>query len=234
MLSLRCFQGFVFLLCIFKSGKAVSVSIRSDPTWPIYQHCRNLSPGECCKALPVAFNNYMNPFAPATAEWSNLLPTDVAAVWGRRGQIRDCSGTPIDTRAGPGSWRYEGTGGRQPRGASFVRLPAGNPPVNDDNINWLTAEGMLGFVWGGGRWFSKAVAPESFIRGGEGAGPGRRMRTRLKRGIVSAQKGTAYVQAPRKSRWPDAVVVNGTEYRDAGGGDLRYESAEGGILPLDR
>ena len=226
MLSHWCFQVFVLLLCVFKSGKAVSVSIRSDPLWPIYQHCRNLNPGECCKALPIAFKAYNNPFAPATADWSNLLLSDVAAIWGRRGLIRDCSGTPIDTHAGPGNWLYHGTGERQPRGASFVRLPVGTPPVNDENVNWLTAEGMRGFVWGSGQWFSEAVAPESSIRGGEGAGPGRRRwrwrTTRLKRGIVSAQKGTAYVQAPRKSRWPDSVEINGAEYNDASReGDLR-------------
>lgn len=238
MVAPGCFQRFLLLLCIVELGKTVSVSIRNDPVQPIYQHCYNLNPGECCKGLPIQFTHYFNPFFPATADWSNLLPTHVAAIWGRRGAIRYCSGTVLETRPGPGSWHYEGTGEQQPRGASYVQLPAGVPPVDDENVNWLLAEGMLGFVWGGGQWFAAGggqgsinPVPRSIITGAGNRPPGRRNVRR--RSIVSARKGTAYVQAPRKWRWPDSVTVNGTEYSNAGRGDLRYESADGTPLPLN-
>lgn len=235
MISTTYFHQLVLFLCIVKLGKTVSVSIRNNPTWPIYQNCYNLNPGECCKGLPIQFTHYFNPFFPATADWSNLLPSHVAAIWGRRGSIRDCSGTILDTWPGPGSWHYEGTGEQQPRGASYIQLPASFPPVNNGNVNWLMAEGMLGFVWGGGQWFagggqgSTRPVPRSIA----GAGDHERGRRRPKRGIVSAQKGTAYVQPPRKWRWPDSVTVNGTEYSNAGRGDMRYESADGNPLPLN-
>ena len=237
MTSARCFQRFVLLLCIVKLGETVSVIIGNDPTYLVYQRCYNLNPGECCRAFPVAFTHFFDPFYPATADWSGLLPTHVAAIWGQRDTIRHCSGTILDTRPGPGSWHYQGRGEQQPKGASYIRLPAGLPPVDEGNVDWLLAEGMLGFVWGGGRWFAGghqgSINPVPRSIPGAAVDPPEGKR-RLKRGgIVSAQKGTAYVQAPRKWRWPDSVHVNGTEYSNAGRGDLRYESADGRPLPLN-
>ncbi|KAI4282031.1 MAG: hypothetical protein L6R38_003251 [Xanthoria sp. 2 TBL-2021] len=184
------------------------------------QTCHNLPPGQCCRSFPVASNNYFNPFNPGAADFYHLLPMDVAAVWARRGNIRDCSGIPIETRAGPGRWHFESTGDGRAFGASYVRLPSALPP-GETEANWLSAEGMLGLVWGGGKWFAKGVE----IAGMSGA-----IGSKRKRGVVSEEKGTAYIRGPRRWKWPDEVVVNGTRYVAEGLDGSLYHSADGKVL----
>lgn len=92
-------------------------------------------------------------------------------------------------------------------------------PPREGDADWLGAEGMLGLVWGGGRWFAKGVvslAPRGLGR----------------RGVVRGAKGRAYIQAPRRERRPDVLVVGGTRYVDAGGAELRYENADGRVLNM--
>ena len=185
------------------------------------QTCHDLPPGQCCRSLPVAFNNYMNPFNPGAVDFHNLLPMDVAAVWARRGNIIGCSGIPIETRAGPGPWYFDSTGDRRAYGGSYVRLPVALPP-DETEANWLTAEGLLGLVWGGGKWFAKEV---------EMAGVGGSVGVK-RRGVVSARKGTAYVRGPTRWKWPDEVMVNGTRYVADGAAGALYHSADGKVLNM--
>ncbi|KAI4169109.1 MAG: hypothetical protein LQ348_007350 [Seirophora lacunosa] len=206
------------LLSIWQLTNAVNVVITTGMRSSVpLQICTNLLPGQCCQALPVPFTNYNNPFDPGAVNFRNLMPSDIAAVWARRGNIRACSGVPIETRAGPGNWHHEATGDERAYGASYITLPRSLPP-GETEANWLSAEGVLGLVWGGGRWFAK---------GAESLGRGLR-----RRGVVSAEKGTVYSREPQRWRWPDVVVVNGTRYIDAGTADFLYQSAEGQVVNM--
>ncbi|KAL9010819.1 MAG: hypothetical protein Q9173_004286 [Seirophora scorigena] len=184
------------------------------------QVCTNLLPGQCCQALPVPITNYNNPFNPGAVDFTNLMPFHIAAVWARRGNIRACSGVPMETRAGPGNWHHEATGDERAYGASYITLPRSLPP-GETEANWLNTEGVLGLVWGGGRWFAKGA--ESLGRETIGV---------RRRGVVSAEKGTVYSREPTRWRWPDVVVVNGTRYIDAGTADFLYQSAEGQVVNM--
>lgn len=116
-------------------------------------------------------------------------------------------------------------GDERPVGASYVRLPTALPP-DETEANWLTAEGMLGLVWGGGKWFAKGAEGIAGVGGAASVGVKRR------RGMVSKEKGTAYMRGPRRWRWPDVVVADGTEYLADGAVELLYGSAEGKVLNM--
>lgn len=210
------------ILSILPLTTAVTVTLTNGIGTPgPIQTCHDLPPGQCCRSFPVAFNNYFNPFNPAAVDFYNLLPMDVAAVWARRGNILDCSGLPIATRAGPGGWHFESTGDGRAFGASYVRLPSALPP-GETEADWLSAEGMLGLVWGGGRWFAQGV---------EMAGVGASVGVKWRRGVVRKEKGTAYLRGPRRRRWrwPDEVVVDGTRYVADGSDGTLYLSADGKV-----
>lgn len=77
----------------------------------------------------------------------------------------------------------------------------------------------MGLVWGGGKWFAKGVEMA-------GVGGSVWMKTR---GVVSSNKGTAYVRGPTRWKWPDEVMVNGTRYvADSAAGTL-YHSTDGKV-----
>jgi len=206
------------LLTTLPPTTAVTITLTNGIATEVSQICTDLPPGICCRALPVPFLVYANAFNPSRTTFSSLAPLDIAAVWGARGDVRGCSGTPIRTRAGPGGWSYEGTAEQRACRASYVRMPTALPPGRGE-AEWLSAEGMVGLVWGGGRWFAKG--------GGElGA------RRLGRRGGVGGGKGRAYVRAPRRARWPDVLVVHGTRYMDAGSVELLYESVDGRVLNM--
>lgn len=96
-------------------------------------------------------------------------------------------------------------------------MPTSLPP-GEEEADWLGAEGILGLVWGGGRWFAKGV----------GVG----LTSLVPRGVMRGAKGRAYIQAPGRGRRPDVLVVGGTRYVDAGGAELRYESQDGRVLNM--
>ena len=103
-------------------------------------------------------------------------------------------------------------------------MPTALPP-GETEANWLTAEGMLGLVWGGGQWFAKGASLADV-----GGSPS--LKRVARRRVRSAQRGTAYIRGPRRWRWPDVVVFNGTSYVDAGAVELLYQSADGKVLNM--
>jgi len=210
------------LLTTLPPTTAVTITLTNGIATEVAQICTDLPLGICCRALPVPFLVYANAFNPSRTTFSALAPLDIAAVWGTRGDIRGCSGTPIRTRAGPGGWSYEGTAEQRAYGASYVRMPTALPP-GEGEAKWLSAEGMVGLVLGGGRWFAKGAGERVVSLGARR--PGRR-------GVVMGAKGRAYVRAPRRARWPDVLVVHGTRYLDAGSVELLYESVDGRVLNM--
>ncbi|KAL8756724.1 MAG: hypothetical protein Q9184_004397 [Pyrenodesmia sp. 2 TL-2023] len=156
----------------------------------LQQSFTNLLPGISCRILRVSYINYFNAFNTGGADFYYLLPTDIAAVWARRENIRGCSGVPIETSPGSGQWHYAAAGDERAVGASYVRLPTALPP-DEKEVNRLTAEGMLGLVWGGRKWFAKGAEGIAGVGGGSSVGVKRR------REVVSKGKGkgTAYIGA---------------------------------------
>jgi len=161
----------------------------------------------------------------------HLLIGDIGAIWAIRDQggqfVRGCSGQITGTRVGPiRRWDLRLNTEFHPAsfsGASYISLPKSLPPSEADS-QWLTAEGLRGLVWGGGKWFANQVGPSSLS-----SQPFRR-----KRGVISENKGTVYATAPSLWRYPDFIMVNGTNYTDDGRGDLVYRNETGVILDLDR
>lgn len=170
--------------------------------------------------------------------FQHLLPGDIAAVW----QVRyteggwkssaGCSSRIMQTGHGPGQWAYyapdtDWTAG----GASYISVPTVVPP--DQGVaKVLTMEGILGLVWGGGKWFASEAARDMVARGGSGGLVGfPKTKSKAKRGIRSGDKGTVYAQAPPNWVYPDLIEINGTKYF-GGRGSLVYESQEGTVLNL--
>lgn len=194
--------------------------------------CEDIPPGICCIAITFGNYCYFNPFNPTSVRFDNLLVNDVATIWGLRNgipdpdPIRDCSGTLIETRTGMvGSWYYPAPGAQRAYGASYIRLPLKLPPDKSES-RWLELEGMLGLVWGGGKWFAQGA--ETVV----GQGVGLRKRRKGGRRIVTGAEGTAYLRGPQLWRWPDHIVVNGTRYSSLDTGGLRYRSADGAVLDM--
>ncbi|KAL8711198.1 MAG: hypothetical protein Q9220_004343 [cf. Caloplaca sp. 1 TL-2023] len=218
----------LFLIALSSLASAVSVTIRNsirEAENP--QVCNNLPPGICCRAFPVRFTAYNNPFSPGSATFTSLLPTDIAAVWARRGDMGGCYGVPIETHAGSKNWYYEGTGDRLAVGASYVSLNVKLPP-DERETGWLTAEGMLGLVWGGGQWFAKGASSLAGVVGGGSKGVKRRMI----KGVVDEEVGRAYMRGPTLWRWPDEVVMNGSTYKAVENKEMVYRNAEGMVLNM--
>ena len=112
---------------------------------------------------------------------------------------------------------------------------------------WLAAEGVLGLIWEGGRWFSSPAAQGVLgsapaaggnwqVAGGSGAGNG-------KRDIRSKEKGAVYVGPPHRWVYPNLIEVDGTTYTDGGADgvvragdeameDMVYKDSTGTILNL--
>ena len=230
------YSSLPYLLLVFLSFRAShAVTITMDENLPTSNTitCENIPPGICCMAITFPHTCYFNPFRPTSARFDDLLANDVAAVWGLRNDIRDrtnpirdCSGQPIETRTGTvGSWYYPAPGTQRAYGASYIRLPLQTPPFKRES-QWLEVEGMLGFVWGGGKWFAQGV--ETIVMQGVGL----RKRREGGRRVVARAEGTAYLRGPQMWRWPDLIMVNGTRYSSLDTDSLRYRSADGAILEM--
>lgn len=90
-------------------------------------------------------------------------------------------------------------------GASYITLPRAMPPDPKAN-SWLEAEGILGFAWGGGKWFVSDAAQR--LLGGGSSMPGLKAR----RDIRSPKKGQVYAQSPRSEVYPNRIEYNSTTY----------------------
>ena len=212
--------NFLFISLIIHLTSAVTIEVSNGIRNP-RQLCTNIPPGICCRRINIDDNNFN--YMMAGAFFENLGPLDIASVWARRGAVDGCSGRPMETHPGPGDWHYQAYLPTQAVGASYIRLPGSLPP-DETEADWLTAEGMLGLVWGGGRWFAKGA--EAVI--GEGGNSIRFQR----RGVVSGNRGKAYARATKYWKWPDMLEVEGVEYFADESVPLLYESVDGKVLNM--
>lgn len=158
---------------------------------------------------------------------------DIAAVWQPQGTTGGCSGTPRDTRPGPGEYRYpaEGSSDVVLTGASYIKLPNHRQPEGQ-TVPIMEAQGILGLITGGGKYVSKSagssllqrmMSAQSGLQGSAGLGMRRR-------GIRSPDKGVVFAQPPPSAIWPDVVFFNGTEWVQEHEGSSIYTNKAGQVL----
>ncbi|KAL8922589.1 MAG: hypothetical protein Q9208_005093 [Pyrenodesmia sp. 3 TL-2023] len=205
----------------------VTMDLMEDPgelgllSQPLTVTCTNLLPGVCC-VYPTQ--------GAEVATFEHLTAFDIAALWtdrlvlgGPARFIYSCSGRLLQSRPGPGRWRwvFDDPYVNRARGASYITLPRSLPP-GKEAYGWMMIEGLLGLAWGGGKWFASDAA-RRFLGGGGGGGGGVGSsvtpRSRLaRRDIRSAHKGTVYARPPSQSVFPDRVEMrNGSVYTGHGG-----------------
>ena len=208
--------------------------------------CPALPPGQCCLNPLVG----RQPVETQGVMFSHLAANQIAAVWKLRhgvghtsGGIGGCSGAVDDSKAGPGPWVWRshladdygnpGFAGWflvKATGASYIEMPVRLPPEAGTR-SYLAVQGLLGLVWGGGSWFVSESA-QRLLEGGSGGGSGVVPRSRLRKDIKFADKGTVYATWPKKAVYPTLVTVNGTTYTGSEKGDLVYKSEGGAVLDL--
>ncbi|KAL8947604.1 MAG: hypothetical protein Q9222_006130 [Ikaeria aurantiellina] len=169
-----------------------------------------------------------------------LRAHDIAAVWrGGNGNIpgvnhdavTGCSGQLLASRQGPGTWLWlqiaMPTASRYPaEGASYIAIPQNLPP-DPKTSRWLASEGVLGLIWGGGRWFASPSA-QTFL---ESKGMVS-VQAKFRRDIRSDDMANAYARPPARTMYPTLVDVNGTQYTTSEVGDFFYTSSAGTALNL--
>ncbi|KAL8848050.1 MAG: hypothetical protein Q9221_006910 [Calogaya cf. arnoldii] len=167
----------------------------------------------------------------ARIEFHNLLVGDIAAVWERPGPVmrprngNDCSTRILHTGRGPGEFSYTPEGrANEPGGGSYISVGQMKLPPGASTASALLIQGIFGLVWGGGQWFGSAAAQKKYGSGG--------LKPKVKRGIISANKGTVYAQPPMRWVDPDPIQINGTEYKKLAGQDLVYQNGDGFTLKL--
>ncbi|KAL8731288.1 MAG: hypothetical protein Q9166_003512 [cf. Caloplaca sp. 2 TL-2023] len=222
-------------------GSAVAIAPLAIPgdssRTVIIATCPNIPPGECCQP-PRHLSMHGS-----SVNFYNLHVTDIAAVWAARANmagfttqaiVDGCSGTISASHPGPGRWSWRATTdalsgwGSRAAGASYITLPAALPP-DPSTSNWLMMEGLLGLVWGGGKWFSSPAAEkflgsrDSFTHPGGG---------KFRRDIRSAKKGSVYARPPLRGRFPLYIEINGTQYSGGRAGDFMYTDDAGNMLNL--
>ncbi|KAL8772447.1 MAG: hypothetical protein Q9209_002398 [Squamulea sp. 1 TL-2023] len=213
----------------------VDVFTRSLTVVPMSIVCRNLLPGVCCRRIWISYNDGATSHQVGRAtdiEFRRLLPGDIAAVWERSGGVsrprngNDCSTRVLQTRHGPGRFLLERSQlAVEPGGGSYISVGQMKLPPDATTASALLVEGILGLVWGGGQWFGSAAAQQRYGRGG--------LKPKVKRGILSREKGKVYAQPPPKWVYPDSVDVNGTEYTIVNDQDPPvYKDGSGRILDL--
>ncbi|KAL8706510.1 MAG: hypothetical protein Q9201_000442 [Fulgogasparrea decipioides] len=261
-LTLSRFEILLVLLALVKSTVQVNVMI-GGKRWLFSDEygnvdvwtggCRELHPGECCMKPPgLAID-------PGFVVFTGLQDLDIAFLWRARmlsppeelppRAIQGCSGENFRSQIGGPSWTYRwgnnnpfGPADPNPRaaGANYLRLPPKLPP-DPTEVGWLGIEGIKGFVYGGGRWFSKQAGYSSSV-----TGPGsledflpKRERIGCPGPQISKSRslfkgGTFYASATQRGRYVDWITINGTNFTDGGLGDLQYKSNAGLTLDLNR
>ncbi|KAI4159561.1 MAG: hypothetical protein L6R39_000342 [Caloplaca ligustica] len=219
----------LYLLLLFRLTAQVDVTmdLMQDPgelglsSQPLTVTCTNLAPGVCCE------------YPPAGAEavtFHHLTAFDIAAVWTERlvpaapssHFVRACSGRLLDSRQGPGRWRWtDASFVHRGRGASYITLPRSLPP-GEETTGWMAVEGLLGLAWGGGEWFASQAAQRLAGKGGSRVVAPRS----LARRDVRAEKGTVYARLPFRSLVPDRVERNGSVYIGNGSDMIFKDEAE--------
>ncbi|KAL8822052.1 MAG: hypothetical protein Q9223_000044 [Gallowayella weberi] len=202
-----------------------------NPRTVIIATCPNIPPGECCQAP-----RHLASLA-SSITFHRLHITDIAAVWSARinrtgftitAVIDGCSGTVSASQPGPGTFAWRAptdalTGwGARAAGASYITLPAALPP-DPKTAKWLVMEGLLGLVWGGGKWFASSAA-ENLLAG----------RKVGRRSIRSATEGQVYARSPPRGRYPTLMEIDGTRYHAdrQTDGDFMYADDAGKTVNL--
>ncbi|KAL8724714.1 MAG: hypothetical protein Q9166_007802 [cf. Caloplaca sp. 2 TL-2023] len=176
--------SFHCLLLLVASTLAVTIEISPAPdalgsVLFLIQRCRDIPPGHCCipRAEPP---NPVNPsppptgggranrpeFSPAPAAHPNrrivftgLDPRDIAAAFANNEPVAGCRGRPKATYSGGGRWLYGVPADEADvvvQGGSWIRMPLG--PPDEGSMSLVEAEGVRGFVWDGGNWFSPGTS----------------------------------------------------------------------------
>lgn len=216
----------------------VSVTLHNEyvPGIEVQMTCPDLLPGQCCTAPRTTFRSY----SAHVVSFRGLAPWHIAAIWRSRAQTvgqldfstssTGCSGEVWRSRTGPGTWTWEMWGETDvaesltpATGASYIDLPRALPP--DEKVsNWLDAQGILGLVWGGGKWFSSPAA--SRVLG---------HKSRLRRNSQPRLKGTVYTGRPHRWVFPTYIDMNGTRYFAQSGSDMPdYRDKSGAVLNFDQ
>ena len=165
--------GFFFsLLFLGTHILAVDITISPPPGPPypnghpghvpfIAQKCRGIPPGRCCKQRPDIPQATSHPNKRII--FTGLDDLDIASAWVNRSAVGGCYGIPIATHAGKGTWQYdvpEVEVDQIIRGGNYFRVPVGQPADNDRG--WYNGEGVLGFAWGTGDWWSQTPNPNAW------------------------------------------------------------------------
>ena len=177
--------------------------------------CANIAPGVCCQS-PTTLLGF------AHVAFSHLSALDIAAVWAERRdnsgwRVGGCGGRIRDTGRGPGVWEWRSRSEflDPAQGASYITMPVRLPP-DPAAVGALEVQGILGLVWGGGKWFAGAAAAERYLDGRSHP-----MRRRMDR--RSALDGDVLATSPGTVAWPSSMEINGTEYEaDERAGDFMY------------
>lgn len=204
----------------------------------IAQSCTNLQPGLCCQQrLPGGNRGFRY------ASFENLEPLDIAAAWQPQGSSSGCSGRPVGTGSGPGSWQFplRSDPAVAITGASYIRLPQS---IRDNRVSvpMREAQGILGLITGGTGWLSQLASPsvrQQASNAAVGLGSslkslGLRKRSELtRRGIVSKDKGVVIAQPPPGIQWPDRITTaDGTNYTEESAGSPIYRDQDGAVLDV--
>lgn len=223
-LSLASTIILLYIVLFIKAAHLVKIVLtsRPDERLGVRSICNNIAPGVCC----------LSAWDGATdARFDDLESNHIAATWGygfnrRSGSVAEgCSGRVLDSRRGPGSWYWEMEGhlhwdiATMASGASYITLPKALPP-DEKTSAWLKAEGMLGFVWGGGKWFGNSNAEKVCF------GP-LVSKSKLRRDVRSARKGELCARSPLRAVYADVVEVDGEVYRGNGTDNVIYVDSKG-------
>jgi len=237
---------FLALLILLSGFPACAVDIVMTYAYRRGPHivatCPSLPPGICCEAPrrnpDLFFSERTEQTSASVVTFRGMMAGDFGAVWRFRNSgvsffinYGGCSGTVMDTRRGPGDWVWRLGPPRPNRhwatGAQYISLPKALPPDPATN-KWMSMQGILEMSFGGGKWFTTPTAERVC---GTAAG-GQTPKTKSRRDIRSPLKGDLCIGPAPRSRYPELMKINGTEYSDGGRGNLRYADAAGNVLNL--
>lgn len=90
----------------------------------------------------------------------------------------------------------------------------------------------MGLVWGQGKWLTTSWVGTLISDGAATASGGVTPKSRLERDVRCPLKGTVRATPPPYTIYPNLIVVNGTQYRGGGAGNLIYKDVVGALLSL--
>lgn len=202
--------------------------------------CPRQPAGVCCLAPQSTFDSQrvLHGFGASRVTFRHLLPGDIGAVFkaGNSAEFQaavmaggsptseyrlraGCSSILINGVFGPGVRSYSGS---FIGGASYISLGQARIPPDLRTVSLLDFQGVFGLVWGGGQWFTSKSAQQRFGRS----------KPKERRGIPSAQRGTAYIKPPARWVYPAYIVADGVKYTNDDAVDLVYKAASGAVYNL--